>query len=115
MFAPLSVLLKIQALSNETRLEIVELVRTREMAAGDIARRFKMTRSAVSQHLGLLRGAGLLEERRAGSQRLYVVREEGFSELAEFIGRYWRRRLQRLKLAAEAAERSRAGSRKTRK
>jgi DNA-binding transcriptional ArsR family regulator len=65
-----------------------------------------MTRPAVSQHLGLLREAGLLDERRVGSRRLYVVREEGFSELVEFIEGFWRPRLRRLKQSAEAAERS---------
>ena len=100
----MSVLAKIQALSNETRFEIVKLVREREMAAGAIARRFDMTRPAVSQHLGVLREAGLLDERRDGPQRLYVVREEGFSELVDFVDGFWRPRLQRLKLAAEAAE-----------
>ncbi len=98
-------LFKIQALSNETRFEIVKLVRRREMAAGTIARRFKLTRPAVSQHIGVLREAGLLDERRVGSKRLYVVRTEAFDELVEFIERFWRPRLRRLKQAAEAAER----------
>ena len=95
---------KIQALSNETRFEIVRLVRKREMAAGTIARRFRLTRPAVSQHITMLREAGLLDERRIGSKRLYVVRTEGFDELAEFIEGFWRPRLRRLKQAAEAAE-----------
>lgn len=102
----MSVLLKIQALGNETRLEIVKLVREREMAAGTIAERFQMTRPAVSQHLALLREAGLVDERRVGSQRLYVVRPEGFADIVEFVEGFWRPRLRRLKLAAEAAERS---------
>jgi DNA-binding transcriptional ArsR family regulator len=100
------VLLKIQALGNATRFEIVKLVREREMAAGTIAKRFQLTRPAVSQHLGMLREAGLLDERRVGSQRLYVVRPEGFAEIVEFVEGFWRPRLRRLKLAAEAAERS---------
>lgn len=99
-------LLKIQALGNATRFEIVKLVREREMAAGTIAKRFQLTRPAVSQHLGMLREAGLLDERRVGSQRLYVVRPEGFAEIVEFVEGFWRPRLRRLKLAAEAAERS---------
>ena len=102
----MSVLLKIQALGNATRFEIVKLVREREMAAGTIAKRFQLTRPAVSQHLGMLREAGLLDERRVGSQRLYVVRPEGFAEIVEFVEGFWRPRLRRLKLAAEAAERS---------
>jgi DNA-binding transcriptional ArsR family regulator len=103
----LSVLVKIQALSNETRFEIVKLVRAREMTAGTIARRFKLTRPAVSQHIGVLRDAGLLDERRAGSKRLYVVKSNGFDELGEFIKGFWGPRLRRLKQAAEAVERSR--------
>jgi DNA-binding transcriptional ArsR family regulator len=103
-----AVLAKIRALSNETRFEIVKLVRDREMDAGSVAKRFKMTRPAVSQHLSVLRKAGLLDERRAGSKRLYVVRAEAFDELVEFIEGFWDPRLRRLKQAAEAAERSKA-------
>ena len=101
----MSALVKIQALSNETRFKIVGLVREREMSAGTIARRFKLTRPAVSQHITVLREAGLLDERRVGSKRLYLVKREGFDELAEFIAEFWRPRLRQLKLAAEAAER----------
>ena len=102
----MSALAKIQALSNETRFEIVKMARAREMSAGAIAKRFKMTRPAVSQHLGVLRAAGLLDERRVGPKRLYVVRADGFDELAEFVETFWRVRLRKLKLAAEAVERS---------
>lgn len=102
----MSALRKIQALSNETRFRIVHLVRQREMAAGTIAKRFKLTRPAVSQHITILRTAGLLDERRVGSQRLYIVRSEGFDELVEYIEKFWRPRLQRLKQVAEAVERS---------
>jgi DNA-binding transcriptional ArsR family regulator len=108
MRSSLSTLVKIQALSNETRFRIVNLVREREMAAGTIARRFKLTRPAVSQHITVLREAGLLEERRVGAKRLYVVKREGFDELAEFIQEFWQPRLRRLKQAAEAAERSKS-------
>jgi DNA-binding transcriptional ArsR family regulator len=103
----LSVLLKLQALGNETRFEIVKLVREREMAAGTIAERFEITRPAVSQHLSLLREAGLLDERRVGQQRLYVVRPEGFADIIDFIEGFWRPRLRRLKGVAEADERAR--------
>lgn len=102
----MSALRKIQALSNETRFRIVHLVREREMAAGTIAKRFKLTRPAVSQHITILRAAGLLDERRVGSQRLYIVRSEGFDELVEYIEGFWRPRLQRLKQIAEKVERS---------
>ena len=104
----MAVLAKIRALSNETRLEIVKLVRVREMDAGTVARRFKMTRPAVSQHLSVLREAGLVGERRVGSKRLYVVRAQAFDELGEFIEGFWSSRLRRLKQAAQAAERFKA-------
>jgi DNA-binding transcriptional ArsR family regulator len=103
-----ALLAKIQALSNETRFEIVKLVREREMAAGTVAKRFKMTRPAVSQHLTVLREAGLLDERRVGSKRFYVVRAEAFDELLAFIEGYWKPRLRRLKKAAEAIEQGKA-------
>ena len=106
MSAGVSVIIKLQALSNETRFRILNLVREREMAAGTIARRFKLTRPAVSQHIGILRHAGLLDERRVGPKRFYVVRDEGFDELVEYIEGFWRPRLRRLKQAAEAARRS---------
>ena len=102
----MSVVAKLQALGNETRFEIVRLVREREMAASAIAERFAMTRPAVSQHLGVLREAGLVVERREGAQRLYRVRSEGFAEIAAFVEEFWQPRLERLKLAAEAAERA---------
>jgi DNA-binding transcriptional ArsR family regulator len=104
----LSALAKIQALSNETRFKIADLVREREMTAGTIAKRFKLTRPAVSQHITVLRQAGLLDERRVGSKRFYIVRSEGFGELAEYVHGFWQVRLRRLKQAAEAAERGRA-------
>ena len=105
----MSILAKIQALSNETRFKIVDLVREREMAAGSIARRFKLTRPAVSQHIAILRGAGLLDERRVGAQRYYVVRSEGFDELVDYVEGFWRPRLRGLKQVAETMERSKRG------
>ena len=92
----MTVLAKLQALSNETRFKIINLVRDRELTAGTIAKRFDLTRPAVSQHITVLREAGLLEERRLGAKRLYVVRNESFGELIAYG---------RLKQAAEAAER----------
>jgi len=101
----LTVLAKLQALSNETRFKIINLVRDRELTAGTIAKRFDLTRPAVSQHITVLREAGLLDERRVGAKRLYVVRNESFGELIAYIEGFWRPRLRRLKQAAEAAER----------
>ena len=57
----------IQALAEPTRFSILRMIRGKEMSAGEIAGHFKgITRPAVSQHLGVLRKAGLLNERREG-------------------------------------------------
>ena len=102
----MTVLVKLQALSNETRFKIVDLVREREMTAGAIARHFKLTRPGVSQHIGILHDAGLLDERRVGAKRLYAINGQNFGELVEYVEAFWRSRLRRLKHAAETMQRS---------
>lgn len=103
----------LQALAEPNRREILRLIRSEEMAAGEIASHFDVTRGAVSQHLGILKTAGLVSERRDGRRRLYRVRLEGFADLVAFLDEFWDVRLARLKAAVEAdAPRSRR--RKTR-
>jgi len=101
-----SLLMKIQALGNETRFKIVDLVSDKEMTAGSIAKRFDMTRPAVSHHISILQQAGLLHERRVGARRLYVVRNDGFDEFATYVQRFWQPPLRRLKQLAETVERN---------
>src|SRR5690606_2311312 len=72
-----------RALAHATRRDILRLVRDRERTAGDIAAAFAMTRPAVSQHLTLLKDAGLLAERREGTKRLYRLRPAGLRRLRE--------------------------------
>ena len=80
------------------------------MSAGEIASHFEVTRSAVSQHLRVLKHAGLLTERRNGTRRIYRIRPEGLAELREFIDGFWDVELSALKREAEAEERrGRAG------
>ena len=105
----MTILATIQAMGDPTRFAILHLVRTRELAAGEIARKFDVTRPAISQHLRILRRAGLLTERREGTKRLYSLRPEGLDQLRSFIEEFWDVRLLRLKRAAEAAERRRKG------
>jgi uncharacterized protein YndB with AHSA1/START domain/DNA-binding transcriptional ArsR family regulator len=90
-----------RALAEPRRREILELVRDRELSAGEIASRFEVTRPAVSQHLTVLRESGLLAERRDGTRRLYRARPEGLADLRRFLDRFWTDHLERLKLAAE--------------
>ena len=96
-----------RAIAEPRRREILALVRDRELGAGEIASRFEITRPAVSQHLGVLRDAGLLNERRDGTRRFYRARPEGLAGLRDFINQFWSERLQRLKLAAELEQQRR--------
>jgi DNA-binding transcriptional ArsR family regulator len=95
----------VQAISEPRRREILQLVRGRELAAGEIAAQFDVTRPAISQHLTVLKEAGLLSERRDGTRRLYRARPEGLAELRSFLDGFWEEGLERLKLAAEHEQR----------
>ena len=94
----------IRALAEARRRRILELVADDELSAGEIASQFDVTRPAVSQHLAVLREAGLIGERRVGTKRLYRARPEGFVGLRAFLDRFWDEGLERLKEAAEAEE-----------
>jgi DNA-binding transcriptional ArsR family regulator len=95
----------LQAISEPHRREILLLVRGRELAAGDIAARFDVTRPTISQHLTVLKNAGLVSERREGTRRLYSARREGLAELRSFLDRFWDESLERLKREVEHEER----------
>lgn len=82
----------------------MELVGEEELSAGEIAAHFDVTRPAISQHLTVLKTAGLLSERRQGTRRLYRARPEGLAELHSFLEGFWTARLDQLKAAAEEAE-----------
>lgn len=99
-----------RALAEPRRREILRLVRDEELAAGEIASHFDVTRPAVSQHLSVLREAGLVTERREGTRRLYRARPEGFAELRDYLEGFWGFGLQRLRHAAEEEHRTRKRS-----
>jgi len=100
-----------RALAEPRRRDILRLVRDEEQSAGAIASHFDVSRPAISQHLGVLKSAGLLDERRDGTRRLYRVRPEGFAELREFLDDFWGEGLARLKSAAEADHSARVAKR----
>jgi DNA-binding transcriptional ArsR family regulator len=77
-----------------------------ELSAGEIAAQFEVTQPAISQHLKVLKQAGLVAERRDGTRRLYSVRSEGLTDLHAFLAQVLPASLDRLKRAAEAEERS---------
>lgn len=96
-----------RAIAEPRRREILSLVRDEELSAGEIASRFDVSRPAISQHLTVLRGAGLLSERRQGTSRYYRARPEGLAGLRDFMDRFWTDRLERLRLAAELEQQRR--------
>ena len=98
--------LALKALAEPRRREILRLVRDDELSSGEIASRFEVTGPAISQHLGVLREAGLVAERREGTRRLYRARPEGLADMRRFVDDFWDGRLDRLRDAAEHAQRS---------
>ena len=94
----------IRAIAEPNRRRILRLVTDRELSAGEIASRFEITRPAVSQHLAVLRDAGLVAERRDGTRRLYSLRPEGFADLRSFLEAFWDESLAQLKREAELEE-----------
>ena len=101
-----------RALAEPRRREILRLVRDDELSAGAIASHFDVSRPAISQHLGILKDAGMVDERRDGTRRLYRVRRKGFDELRRYLDEFWGEGLARLKSAAEADGRARRAERR---
>jgi len=97
----------IRAIAEPRRRAILSLIRRRELSAGQIASHFDVTRPAISQHIGVLKRAGLVSERRAGTRRLYRARPEGLHGLRDYLEGFWYARLVLLKRSAEAEERRR--------
>jgi DNA-binding transcriptional ArsR family regulator len=94
----------LRALAEPRRWEILSLVRDHELSSGEIASHFDVTRPAISQHLGVLKAAGLLTERREGTKRLYRARPEGLEEVRSFVETFWDVSLHSLKREAETEE-----------
>jgi DNA-binding transcriptional ArsR family regulator len=92
----------LRALAEPRRRAILRLVASDELAAGEIAAAFEVTRTAVSQHLTVLKNAGLISERRAGTRRLYRARAEGLDGLRRFLDGVWADSLDTARRLAEA-------------
>ena len=101
------------AIAQERRREILTLLRDRELSVGETAARVGVTQPAVSQHLKVLKHAGLVSERREGTRHLFTARPEGFADLRDFLAGFFDERLPRLKELAEAEEAS--GARRARR
>ena len=98
--------LALKAIAEPRRRAILHLVRDDELASGEIARHFDVSGPAISQHLGVLKEAGLVTERRDGTRRLYRARPEGFADVRTFLEGFWDQGLDRLRDAAERAQRA---------
>jgi DNA-binding transcriptional ArsR family regulator len=99
----------LKAIAAPRRRQILTLVRDGELSAGEIAAHFDISRPAVSQHLTVLKEAGLVSERRNGTRRLYQARPEGLVPIRSFLEGFWDDRLDRLKVEAEREERKKRG------
>src|SRR5215212_3508038 len=99
------------AIAQPKRREMLRMLAAAELSAGEVAARFAVTQPAISQHLKVLKAAGVVQERRDGTRRLYSVRPEGFADLHSFLADVLPAGLERLKQAAEAEQREADGGR----
>ena len=93
------------ALGDPTRRAIFELVAERPAAVGEIALAVPVSRAAVSQHLRVLKDAGLVADRPLGTRRIYRIEPHGISELRAYFEGFWSKALDAFRLAAEEGDR----------
>lgn len=79
----------LDALGDPTRRRVLHLLRDGERAVGELAADLPVSRPAVSQHLKVLKGAGLVTERRDGTRHLYAVDGAGLAALRTYLESYW--------------------------
>src|SRR6202049_1732452 len=89
------------ALADPTRRAIFERLADHPSAVGELARELPVSRPAVSQHLKVLKDAGLVTDRRAGSRRIYQLNPDGVGALRAYLDRFWTRSLTAFKAAVE--------------
>jgi DNA-binding transcriptional ArsR family regulator len=94
----------LQALGDPTRRAVLEELRDGPRAVGEIAAALPVSRPAVSQHLRVLKEAGLVIERQNGTRHLYRVDPDGLAELREYLEAFWEEALASFKAAAEKEE-----------
>jgi DNA-binding transcriptional ArsR family regulator len=94
----------LKVIAARRRRQILQLVWDRELPAGEIARHFDVSWPAISQHLGILREAGFVIERREGTSRLYRADREALGALRAVVEAQWEAGLDRLADLAEAEQ-----------
>jgi DNA-binding transcriptional ArsR family regulator len=93
------------ALSEPTRLAIVERLAVRPLAVGELAAGLPVTRPAVSQHLKVLRNAGLVAAAAEGTRRVYRIDPAGLGAIRQWLDRHWERALAAYAEEAEKEDR----------
>ena len=91
------------ALADPTRRQVFERLRSGPRAVGDIARGLPVSRPAVSQHLKVLKEAGLVGDRPEGTRRLYYIDPDGLGALRGYLDRFWDEALARFQAEVERA------------
>jgi DNA-binding transcriptional ArsR family regulator len=89
------------ALADPTRRSVFEMLSERPSSVGELAARLPVSRPAVSQHLKVLKEAGLVVDRAEGNRRIYVVDVDGVGAMRSYLDRFWNRSLAAFKAAAE--------------
>jgi len=89
------------ALADPTRRRVFEQLARRSLSVGELAARLPVSRPAVSQHLKVLKGAGLVVDEADGTRRVYRVDPRGIEALKTYLDRFWDRALAAFKAAAE--------------
>jgi DNA-binding transcriptional ArsR family regulator len=90
------------ALADPTRRQIFERIAAAPSAVGELAAELPVSRPAVSQHLKVLKAAGLVADRAEGNRRIYQVDPEGLEALRSYLDGFWNRSLAAFKSAVEA-------------
>lgn len=96
---------QLEALGDPTRRAVFELLREGPRAVGELAGQLPVSRPAVSQHLRVLKDAGLVTERRDGTRRLYRIDPRGVEDLRVYFEAFWSEALARFKAAADDEQR----------
>lgn len=95
---------KFDALSCPTRRTVFEKLRSGSAAVGALADGMPVSRPAVSQHLKVLKNAGLVVERRDGVRRIYSIDRAGLAEMRDYFDRFWDEALDAYKRSLEASD-----------
>lgn len=99
--SPSQTALALKALGEPRRVQLLQLLRRRPRAVGELAAEVEVSQQAVSQHLAVLERAGLVEAHREGTRSVYVVRPAGFAPVEAFLRSFWEPKLAQLKEEVE--------------